>query len=173
MDSFGNTNPRKMPKHHFFRALEIYYDTAVRADIAKQDYSVCPRYWYIDATFACEGCGAEFIFSAHEQKFWYEDLRFYVDSKPRNCSACRKKNRRLKSLKQQYDGRIAEAISSQDLSLKIAVVGILDELAAPPTHRPSVSIPKLWVGLPKKMEAHREVLVKQIKKRQAAAGPDR
>lgn len=160
-----------MLKSYFWGALSINYDTAEKADITKQDYSVCPRYWYIDATFDCEGCGADFIFSAKEQRFWYEDRRFYVDSKPKNCPACRKKERRRKLLKQQHDSLIAEAISSKDLAKKAMVVAILDELASPPSYRPHWKIPKLWEQLPKKMSEHREILLKQIKKKLAARGP--
>jgi hypothetical protein len=56
-DMYDRTDPRKMPSHLFHGALHLAYATAVRADIAKQDYSVCPRFWYIDAAFACRRCG--------------------------------------------------------------------------------------------------------------------
>ena len=96
MDHFGDTDPKMMPSYLFFGALNIDYDTAVRADITKQDFSVCPRHWYVDATFKCEDCGSEFLFSAKEQEFWYETRRFYVDSQPKRCAACRKKERARK-----------------------------------------------------------------------------
>ena len=96
IDHFGDTDPKKMPSHLFFGAVNIDYDTAVRADITKQDFSVCPRHWYVDATFKCKDCGSEFLFSAKEQIFWYETRRFYVDSQPKRCAACRKKERARK-----------------------------------------------------------------------------
>jgi|SRR5882724_5183574 len=155
MDVFGDTDPHKMPKHLFFDVIFINYDSAERADVTEQDFSVCPRHWYIDATFRCEACGSKFVFTAKEQRFWYEDRRFYVDSQPRRCPACRKKERRMKLLKQQYDSLIAEAISSKDVSKKTTVVGILDELA-------STSL-----RLPKKMSEHRQLLLRQMRKLQA------
>ncbi len=94
--NFGEADAKKMPAHLFHGALSIDYDSAVRADISKQDYTVCPRHWYVDATFKCADCGSEFVFSAQEQRFWYEDRRFYVDSQPKRCAACRKKERQRK-----------------------------------------------------------------------------
>ena len=96
MDIFGDTDPKKMPQHFFHGAVSINYDTAVRADVSKQDYTVCPRQWYIDSTFKCMDCCKDFLFSAEEQRYWYEQRRFYVDSKPTRCPACRKKERARK-----------------------------------------------------------------------------
>lgn len=93
MDVFGDTDPKMMPQHFFHGAVSINYDTAVRADISKQDYTVCPRHWYIQASFKCVDCGKDFHFSVDEQRLWYEQRRFFVDSKPIRCVACRKKER--------------------------------------------------------------------------------
>ena len=96
MDVFGDTDPRKMPLHLFHGAVSLDYGTAMRAEVTKQDYTVCPRHWYIDATFKCIDCGKHFLFSADEQRFWYEQRRFFVDSIPTRCPACRKKERARK-----------------------------------------------------------------------------
>ena len=74
--NFGERDPRKVPVHLFMDALKLDYDSAVRAAITKQDYSVCTRHWYIDAIFKCVDCGSEFLFSAREQQVWYEVRRF-------------------------------------------------------------------------------------------------
>ena len=60
MDTFGSTDPKQMPMHLFFGASAVHHHTAIRANIEKQNYSVCPRHWYIDADFKCERCGREF-----------------------------------------------------------------------------------------------------------------
>jgi hypothetical protein len=93
MDIFGDTDPKKMPRHLFSDLRSMDYSTATRADVARQNYSVCPRHWYIDAIFKCVSCGEDFLFSVSEQRFWYESRRFYVDSRPIRCVACRKKER--------------------------------------------------------------------------------
>ena len=153
-DSFGDTDPRKMPSHLFHGALSLNYDSAGRADTTKQNFSVCPRHWYIDTVFRCEACCTEFIFSVKEQRFWYEEREFYVDSLPLRCPACRKQERRIKLLKQQYDSLISDAVRGKDLTAKQVVVEILDELA-------SVS----YCFSERMTECHR-LLLKQIKKQQ-------
>src|SRR3974377_2478279 len=115
---FGSTNPREMPPHFFFRATSLAYETAVRADVDKQNYSVAPRHWYIDAEIVCDMCGEVFVFSAAEQRAWYETYRFYVDSFPRKCVRCRKTARHLKELRQQYEAQIAQAVREHDTELK-------------------------------------------------------
>lgn len=105
MDIFGSTDAKKMPPHLFYGAVSIDYTTAVRADISKQDYTVCPRHWYVDAIFKCVDCGTEFLFSAKEQHFWYEERRFYVDSYPKRCPDCRKKERARKESAQKPKSR--------------------------------------------------------------------
>jgi hypothetical protein len=96
VSNFGEHDPKKMPAHLFHAAVQVDYASAVRADITKQDFTVCPRHWYIDATFKCVDCGSEFPFSAKEQFFWYEERRFFVDSLPKRCALCRKKERARK-----------------------------------------------------------------------------
>jgi hypothetical protein len=125
---FGESDPRGMPPHFFWRHVGLDYDSAIRADTSKQDFSVAPRHWYIDAVFRCARCGGEFCFTAAEQKRWYEGYRFYVDSLPQECPACRRELRRLKSLRQEYDRIIAKALSSNDLNLKARVATIIDAL---------------------------------------------
>jgi hypothetical protein len=153
-DFFGKTNPRRMPEHLFWGALHINYPTAVGADISKQDYSVCPRYWYVDAAFRCARCGETFVFSADEQRFWYQELGFHIDSHARHCQTCRRDLRELKSLRQEYDGAVTQAMAKNaDIDQKRRVVGIIDALT------------EGGVELPGKIRENRVVLMKQIEGR--------
>src|SRR6476620_10468101 len=87
----GQSNPKRLPPHFLRNATTIHYKTAQEAgDLSKQNFTVTPRCWYIDAEFPCQDCNKTFLFSANEQRFWYEDLRFYVDSLPIRCPNCRK-----------------------------------------------------------------------------------
>jgi hypothetical protein len=131
VDGFGHDDPRKMPVGGFFRgAIRLDYATAVRANDARQNFSVCPRQWYIDATFRCARCKKQFVFSAKEQRYWYEKLQFYVDSYPKHCKSCRQDVRRLKALQEEYDRDSAAALAkSADVKQKkrmVAVVNMLD-----------------------------------------------
>ena len=141
-----------MPPHFFSRARTLDYATAVRADVDKQNYSVAPRHWYIDAEIVCDMCGEVFQFSAAEQRVWYETYRFYVDSFPRNCIGCRRTARHIKDLRQQYEARIAEALRGRDVELKRDLVEIIDALQA------------VGASLEEKVRENREVLLRQLAK---------
>ncbi len=102
-DNFGKSDPHNIPGHLFSGVRHLDYSTAIRADISQQNFSVCPRHWYIDAAFCCSRCGQGFVFRADEQKFWYEALKFWIDSIPRQCAKCRNELRHLKALQREYN----------------------------------------------------------------------
>ena len=85
-----------MPSYFFFGAVRMDYRKAERAEVEKQNYTVCPRHWYVDATFVCRDCKEEFVFTASEQRFWYEERKFLPSVVPIRCVACRKKERKRK-----------------------------------------------------------------------------
>jgi tetratricopeptide (TPR) repeat protein len=53
----------------------------------------------VDEEKQCLDCGVDFLFSAEEQKYWYERLQFNFYSKPIHCHACRHKRRNARVLK--------------------------------------------------------------------------
>jgi hypothetical protein len=153
VDMYDRNNPLKMPPHFFYGALHVDYTTAIRADISKQDYSICPRFWYIDAAFACGRCGKNFVFSADEQRFWYEEAGFYVDSFPRQCRECRRELRELKSLRQEYNRDIAAALAGRsDLAKKQRLIDVVRALE------------NGGVQLPEKVLEHCRLLQQQIER---------
>ena len=75
---------------------------AVPGDVAAQ--VLCrghhiPRYFYVDEERTCRQCGESFTFTAKEQKFWYERLKFNYHSSAVRCPACRKTKRTEKALR--------------------------------------------------------------------------
>jgi uncharacterized protein YbaR (Trm112 family) len=52
-----------------------------------------PYFAFIDAELCCEDCGQKFVFAATEQRFWYETLKFWVQSRPKQCIPCRRARR--------------------------------------------------------------------------------
>jgi hypothetical protein len=128
MDIFGKTHPKKMPEYFFFGSLAVHHETAVRASVEKQNYSVCPRHWYMDADFKCERCGLVFTWTAEEQKAWFEDYFFWVDSRPRHCRTCRRELRRLVELRKEYDATVAAARDHGTPDQKSRIVSIVSEL---------------------------------------------
>ena len=152
-DMYDRNDPLKMPRHFFSNALRVNYASAIRADISRQDYSVYPRCWYMDAEVKCDRCEKSFVFSADEQRFWYEDARFYVDSFPRQCKACRRELRELKSLRQEYDRDITAVLADRsNLSKKQRLVDIVKTLESG------------GVRLPEKVREHCRMLQEQIER---------
>jgi hypothetical protein len=128
MSDFGRDNPREMPRHLFFGTVGLDYGSAVRANVDRQNCSICPRYWYVDATFTCRECGARFTFSAAEQRVWYEDCGFWIDSLPAHCLDCRRRLRTLKAIRQEYDREIAHALETRDVDTKNRLATLIDLL---------------------------------------------
>jgi len=72
---------------------------AVRGDPRKQLFCCdVPRYFYVDLERTCRSCGAPFVFSAREQRHWYETLGFRLDSSAVRCPRCRRAFRRDRGL---------------------------------------------------------------------------
>lgn len=101
---------------------------AVRGDVRKQEFCYwChfPKYFYIDEDHRCIECGIEFTFSASEQKFWYEDLKFNFYSKPIRCSDCRRKKRNENALKVRLtdiSNKVNESPSDPEILIEYAEV---------------------------------------------------
>ena len=72
---------------------------ALRADPAKQNCGglAGPILAFWDQTRLCGMCSTRYVFSAEEQRFWYETLQFFVESAPLQCQDCRRVVRQQKA----------------------------------------------------------------------------
>ena len=52
-----------------------------------------PETVYCSMKLRCENCSEEFWFSANEQRVWYEQWGFWIDSIPKRCAKCRRLQR--------------------------------------------------------------------------------
>lgn len=57
------------------------------------------RYFYVDSRRGCVSCGVEFVFTAEEQKHFFEKLLFPFYSAPVHCPRCRRERRGMNELK--------------------------------------------------------------------------
>ena len=88
---------------------------AIVPDYSKQNYGYGgPILMYVNKDLNCETCKKEFIFSAKEQKFWYEDLHFNYCAYPKSCAPCRKKIREPRIL----NTKLGKLLNSKDESLE-------------------------------------------------------
>jgi hypothetical protein len=83
---------------------------AVKSDLERlthnNTYDLLPRY-YVDIPFVCRDCGAEEVFTAKQQKWWYEIKQANINSGAVRCYACRKRIR---------DEKVAQKKHMEDLA---------------------------------------------------------
>ena len=51
------------------------------------------RGYYLDLPFVCQGCGKEEVWTATQQKWWYEVAKGFAYSTAKFCRACRRETR--------------------------------------------------------------------------------
>lgn len=78
-------------------------NTAILADTSKQTRATVPVTHYFDLERRCRDCKRQFIFFAEEQKHWYEELGFGLESDCVRCTECRKKQQGIAQLRERYE----------------------------------------------------------------------
>lgn len=68
-------------------------DTRLPTDKAKwgakcNTYDVPPEYYY-DEEFTCRDCGTKEIWTAEQQKYWYEEAQKDINTRAVRCRKCR------------------------------------------------------------------------------------
>ena len=165
-EDFNCPTPQDMPLDFFPRIKRLDYDSAIKADVSKQNVSSGKvRCWYIDAWFDCEQCGKEFCWNAKTQQnlvdFFYKhnlhlasDFDFTNFCCPNICQDCKTKRRKYYEHWDEYArmARIA-ILSSTDLKTKLQTLVMLNEIE-------QLSDTPLPNGIAEK----REILIRQIEK---------
>lgn len=80
----------------------LFPTTRIAADPSKQNFSVVPHQFYVDVLKRCGECDRWYVFFAKEQQYWFEELRFFTDSRSLHCPACRKLRRHHQRQVQDY-----------------------------------------------------------------------
>ncbi len=88
--------------HWRYSSLKYFQETAIPADTTKQKYNLYPRKIYVDIEEQCEVCKRPFIFFAKEQKYWFENLGFWIDAHCTKCIDCRKKDQEIRTYQKIY-----------------------------------------------------------------------
>lgn len=91
-----------------YGSARIFPETAVTADISRQNYGYSPRRVYVDIAERCRTCGREFLWFALEQRHWFEELGFFVDAQCHHCQDCRHMAHRLRDRRKVYDALVAK-----------------------------------------------------------------
>ncbi len=70
-------------------------------------YGILPQY-YVDKAFTCRDCGTEEIWTAKQQKWWYEVVKGHFCSTAVRCSRCRIRIRTEKMKQKQHMEEMAK-----------------------------------------------------------------
>ena len=95
-------------------------NTAIEADLSKQTPATVPVSHYYDVKRKCRDCEKMFLFFAAEQKYWYEELGFGLDSDCVRCVWCRGKQNELSKLRKEYEDLRSNENRSKSETLKLA-----------------------------------------------------
>lgn len=92
-----------------YKDAKIFAASAIPADVSQQNFTTFPRGYYVDILKLCRDCKRNFIFFAKEQRYWFEELGFYVDADCVRCCECRVNQHELKQRFQRYSETIVLA----------------------------------------------------------------
>ena len=103
-------------------------NTAICANLSRQAPATVSVTHYFDVKRQCHDCGKPFIFFAEEQKYWYEELGFGLDSDCVRCVPCRKKQQGIARLREKYEElfHIPERTIDQNLEMAECCLGLIE-----------------------------------------------
>jgi|SRR5690606_33273733 len=118
--------------HWRYSGLKYFPETAISADTSKQNYAVYPRRIYVDIEESCEVCRRPFIFFAKEQKYWFEELGFWIDAHCTRCIECRKNDQEIRLMQKRYQALIgignrtkAESVELKNIAMELYQLGYI------------------------------------------------
>jgi hypothetical protein len=95
-------------------------NTAITADLSRQKITAVGVTHYFDLDRVCRACGRRFIFFAEEQKHWYEELGFTLNSDCVRCVPCRKQEQGIAHKRQRYEDLFHEPARTDVQTLEMA-----------------------------------------------------
>lgn len=104
-------------------------NTAILADTAKQTRATVPVTHYFDLERRCRDCNRQFIFFAEEQRYWYEELGFGLESDCVRCIDCRKKQQGVARLCDTYESllHLQPRTEEQTIELASTCLNLIDQ----------------------------------------------
>jgi hypothetical protein len=82
----------------------------INANVSKQlpNNSYSPNLFYEDIRFTCCDCGVESVWTAEQQRLWYEEWGGKIQSTAIRCRACREKIHRAKIEQKKHMSEMAQ-----------------------------------------------------------------
>jgi hypothetical protein len=103
-------------------------NTAILADLSRQTPATSAVTHYFDLERECVDCRRPFIFFAAEQKHWYEELGFGLESDCVRCVECRKRQRGLARQRETYESlfHVVQKTVEQCLEMADACLSLIE-----------------------------------------------
>lgn len=83
-----------------------------RWGVSENTYGAAPKYYY-DVVYSCLDCRKEVIWSAEEQKYWYEELGKNTKSKAVRCQICRCHIQAIKEEQKRHMAQLANRVKDK------------------------------------------------------------
>jgi hypothetical protein len=92
----------------------------ISADVRKQlpNNSYSPKLFYEDASFTCRDCGVKSVWTAEQQRLWYEEWKGPIQSIAIRCRACRQRLRQTKTEQKQHMREMEQKVHKAPASMK-------------------------------------------------------
>jgi hypothetical protein len=121
--AFGKKWPHGSPSKDA-KMIRRIPNTAIMADISRQTPATVAITHYFDLERECVDCHRPFIFFAEEQKHWYEELGFGLDSDCVRCCDCRKHEQGIARQREIYESLFHVPEKSTDQLLQMAAAAL-------------------------------------------------
>jgi hypothetical protein len=102
--------------------------TVLAADTSRQVPATVQVTHYFDVKRACRDCGVPFVFTAREQKHWYEELGFRLEVDCVRCRACRARARGLARARERYEAlfHVEPRSAAEDLEMAACSLDLIE-----------------------------------------------
>jgi hypothetical protein len=157
-------------------------NTAVVADLSRQTPATVPVTHYFDLERTCLDCKRPFIFFAAEQKHWYEELGFGLESDCIRCVECRKRQQGIARQREQYETlfHVEHRTEEQTLQMADACLSLIESGIF--TARQTERVRRLLNSIPEDADVRkrfqftdlvRRLLAAEMKDRESSVPPKR
>jgi len=87
---------------------------AARIDLQRPNNSYAPKLYYEDKKFRCRDCGLECVWTAEQQRLWYEEWKGPIQSTAVRCRGCRLRLRQEKAIQRRHMQALARRVRAQE-----------------------------------------------------------
>ncbi|MEL6108529.1 MAG: zinc-ribbon domain containing protein [Planctomycetota bacterium] len=148
-------------------------NTAITADLSRQTPATVSVTHYFDLERQCRDCSRPFIFFAEEQRYWYEELGFGLESDCVRCADCRKRQQGIARHRETYESlfHVANKTDKQTLEMADACLWLIEQDVF--TTRQTERVRMLLNSIPEDADIRKRTRCSDLFSRVLAAEADR